>query len=135
MRTLLIILFFFITKIYSQSWSQVVDFPGSARDDATAFSIGDFGYVITGMDAGFQTTVDGYKYHPYSYIWYPIDTFPAETRQHACGFAINGKGYLVGGHGTGYFNDCWQYDPVLDSWSEMDSIPSFGRSSCGGTGP
>src|SRR5688572_26728818 len=105
------ILYFFIliscTPLFSQSWSQVVDFPGSPRDDAAAFSIGDYGYVLTGMDVGFQTTNNGFKYHPYSYIWYPIDTLPGETRQHSCAFAINGKGYIVGGHGASYYNDCW----------------------------
>src|ERR1700754_262910 len=104
MRYFLILVFFlFNGSLFSQSWSQVVDFLGSQRDDATSFSIGDFGYVMTGTNSSFATTNDGYKYHAYTYIWYPMDTLPFATRQYSCAFSINGKGYLIGGTGIQYY--------------------------------
>lgn len=44
------------------------------------------------------------------------------------GFSINGKGYVTGGNnlGTG-LNDLWEYDPILDVWSQKSNFPGTGR--------
>jgi hypothetical protein len=42
------------TPVQSQTWTQLLDFPGSARDDAAGFIIGNTFYVGTGLDGGFN---------------------------------------------------------------------------------
>lgn len=48
-------------------------------------------------------------------------SIPGIGRSSAVGFAIDGKGYVAlgrTGSRTGALNDCWQYDPVLDTWTQ-----------------
>lgn len=116
---------------FAQSWFPRADFEGSARDDATAFSLGDYGYVVTGYQTGWIATNDGFKYHAYTDTWLPITPLPSFERQYSCAFTIGNKAYLVGGiNGPTYFNDCWEYEPALDNWTQMASIPDSGIGTC-----
>lgn len=57
-------------------------------------------------------------------------TLPSNGRSSAVGFAIDGKGYIALGRTatrSGALKDCWQYDPVLDSWTKKASFPGKAR--------
>ena len=56
-------------------------------------------------------------------------SLPVNGRSSAVGFAINGKGYVaLGRNSTGQsLNDCWKYDPVNDSWTEVAPFPDSAR--------
>ena len=52
---------------------------------------------------------------------------PAAPRYAGCGFAIGTKGYVAGGFdGNTNYKDFWEYDPVMDSWTQK---PDFGGES------
>lgn len=52
----------------NNSWTQMADFPGSARGNATAFSIEDKGYLGVGQDDnGFRK--DFWQYDPVTNSW------------------------------------------------------------------
>jgi len=66
---------------------------------------------------------------------YPTITFEKKTalphgRASAVAFVIDGKGYVALGRSevrSGSLNDCWQYDPALDSWTEKAAYPGLAR--------
>jgi N-acetylneuraminic acid mutarotase len=53
----------------------------------------------------------------------------AQKRERAIGFAIGDFGYLGMGEDTAnnVHNDLWQYDPVLDTWTQVASLPGSVR--------
>jgi len=69
-------------------------------------------------------------------IWTQKAIFPGGARQELIGLSINGKGYI----GTGWqasspiYKDWWEYDPVLDSWTQKASIPTTDSGYRGGSG-
>ena len=112
----------------AQTWTQMPDFPGTARDDAASFSIGDSIYVGTGMEVGWSLTNDWYRFDAVAETWSPMAPLPGEPRQYACAFAANHKGYVFGGLGAGgALNDLWEYDPAIDQWTQRSSLPAPGR--------
>jgi len=68
---------------------------------------------------------------PYPTISFEKKTsMPGTGRASAVAFAIEGKGYVALGRTavrSGALNDCWQYDPVLDSWTEKTPFPGRAR--------
>lgn len=115
--------------VYGQVWTQLPDFPGTARDDAASFGSWLQVFVGTGMDAGFQLTNDWYVYNPDG-SWQPVAALPASGRQYCNGFTLTDErwGYLFGGlDGTGPLNELWRYDTFLDTWAPMAPLPAPGR--------
>ena len=130
MRLLLLLCFFGPILIGAQTWSEIDPFPGSSRDDAVSFKIGDTVYGGTGIETGWIATRDFYAFDCTSENWFQVASMPAvEERQYASGWSYNGQGYVFGGRASGqHFNDLWKYDPVADSWSELTALPDIGRS-------
>jgi N-acetylneuraminic acid mutarotase len=96
-------------------WTQVQDFPGAPRSSASAFGLGNYGYVGTGWD-GVNSYNDFYQYDPVANKWNPKSNFPGTVRYDAIGFAVQGKGYIGTGFGDFWLNDFYQYDPQNDNW-------------------
>lgn len=115
-------------NLHAQIWSQLPDFPGTARDDAASFTIGNKVYVGTGMDANFQLTNDWYAFDTMTETWDTVAALPGVPRQYCSGFAANGQGYLFGGlSSSGPLNELWRYDPLADTWAQRASLPAAGR--------
>jgi hypothetical protein len=130
-----IILLLFVSTLsitaFSQSWNQITDYSGSARDDGTSFTIGNKAYCGTGRNAGFNMTSDFKAFDLATEIWTPVASLPqTANRQYATSFVFNGKGYVFGGidNSGDYLNDLWEYDPLADSWFELTNMPDTGRS-------
>ena len=67
---------------------------------------------------------------PYSPVTFsPIRSIPGNGRSSAVAFSLNGKGYVALGRDSLHnpLNDCWEYDPASDSWSQKKSFPGVGR--------
>lgn len=109
-------------------WTALPAFPGTARDDASAFTVGDVVYVGTGRDVSFALTRDWYSFEMQSGSWSPIADLPASGRQYCSSFSDGTYGYLFGGvDDAGPLNELWRYDPLQDSWSAMTPLPAPGR--------
>lgn len=55
---------------------------------------------------------------------------PGTGRASAVAFALNGKGYVTLGRSvdrSDSLKDCWQYDPVSDSWAKKATFPGIAR--------
>ena len=96
-------------------WQQVGDLPGPPRSNASAFALGNFGYVGTGYD-GFNMYNDFYQYDPGLNQWSQKNDYPGGARYDAVGFAVKGNGYIGTGFSDFWLNDFYQYDPGNDHW-------------------
>lgn len=113
----------------AQSWVQLADLPGTARDDAASFHSHAKIHVGTGMDVGFQLTNDWFAYSMITQEWEPMAALPASGRQYCNGFRMSDeRGYLFGGlDASGPLNELWRYDALTDSWTQLSSLPGAGR--------
>ncbi len=130
MRILLIVLILLFGTVQAQNWMQVADFPGSARDDAAGFVIGNNFYVGTGLNSGFNPERDFYTMDLTTTSWTTGTSLPAGMeRQYATGFSEGNNGYIFGGVGPGnnYLNDLWRFDPTTQTWQSLSPMPAAGR--------
>ncbi|MBK9421139.1 MAG: T9SS type A sorting domain-containing protein [Flavobacteriales bacterium] len=114
----------------TDTWEQMADMPTALRHGA-AFAINGKGYVSCGQNGSPTFSTALYCYDPVSDSWSTKASLPAYARYGPYAFAIGGYGYLGGGNrGSAegpYLDDLWQYDPILDSWSESTGIPGLAR--------
>ncbi|HTF03724.1 MAG TPA: kelch repeat-containing protein [Bacteroidia bacterium] len=65
--------------------------------------------------------------------WNLRDSITGPGRYGAASFSVGNYGYVVAGyHTTALLNDCWQYDPVTDTWSQQANFPGGMRWNCNG---
>jgi N-acetylneuraminic acid mutarotase len=112
----------------SNSWSPEANFPGLQADGASAFAIGDDGYIMTGWLGGIPYRTI-YMFSSITHTWTQKNNFPISGRWDASTFTINNKGYYGLGmdSATIYHNDFWEYNPVNDSWEQVASLPGNAR--------
>ncbi|MBX3102245.1 MAG: hypothetical protein KF690_07040 [Bacteroidetes bacterium] len=112
-------------------WRQLDNFPGGARDLASGFTIGDYGYVGMGRNGCAGTHYrDFYRLDPAAASgsqWVQVDDAPGPARAGAGSFAVGTYGYTVGG----LYNNCntqvlkaYRFDPSQppgSQWSDTDA--------------
>lgn len=101
-------------------------FGGSARSNAVSFSIGDKGYIGTGItNETIQRVRDFWSYDATTKIWSQIAEFGGTGRNNAVAFVVGGKAYVGTGFDgntnvdNGYKKDFWQYDPATNKWKAV----------------
>ncbi|MBS1567950.1 MAG: hypothetical protein JST45_00770, partial [Bacteroidetes bacterium] len=72
MRPLLFLVQLIGTTASAQTWTQLPDFPGTARDDAASFTINGKIYVGTGMEVGWGLTNDWWCFDTQTDTWSAI---------------------------------------------------------------
>jgi len=103
----------------SNSWCRELNFKGGARTEAIGFSIGNKGYVGTGLDVVASHHNDFWEYDPALDTWTQKENFGGVARFDAVGFSIGNKGYIGTGYvTTSYLKDFWEYDPILNLWQQ-----------------
>jgi len=104
----------------TDTWTQKGDFPGGPRNSATGFSIGNMGYLGTGLDINGHYLSDFWQYNPTSDSWIRKSDFGGGGRFAAAAFSGTNQGYMGFGQGadqitpyelTNVFFDLWQYQP------------------------
>lgn len=114
----------------SDSWTQISNYPGGKCFHATAFVIGNIGYVGTGRLTNGSYTKSFYAYDPQTNTWTQIADFLGAARRGAVSFALNGKGYVgTGQTNGGYVADFFEYNPSTNSWIVKANLPGAGRTS------
>jgi hypothetical protein len=105
----------------SVTWVKKTPFPGNPVDliEAANFVIGDNAYIVTGNAT--------WRYNEPADAWSRVSFVPALSRLLATAFSINGKGYMglgfVENNGLQDMNDWWEYDPVMDEWTQRNNFP------------
>jgi N-acetylneuraminic acid mutarotase len=124
----------------SNSWTQKANFPGGGRIRSVGFSIGDKGYVGTGykqndISSGppnYLFCNDFWQFDPMLNEWIQKSNFAGLGRADAVGFCIGSKGYIGTGvqnfgDSSSCLNDFWEYDPILDIWTQKNNVPGNPR--------
>lgn len=112
----------------AQTWQQLPDFPGTARDDAASFVAGGKIYVGTGFEVGFNLTNDWWCFDPTTEAWSAVAPMPTTGRQYCTGFNIADTGYVFGGlDANGALAELWSYHPDTDQWQQRAPIPAEAR--------
>ena len=92
-----------------------------------SFSIGSKGYICAGLDSVVRK--DLWEYDPALDSWSQLADLPASERRNPVAFSLNGMGYVGTGHSGVYsstgviLKDFWQYDPVLNAWTQKADYP------------
>lgn len=102
------------------SWTQIQDVGDDplegliTRMEASAFSLGGKGYVLTGVDISSGTNFkDMWELDPTTDTWTRIDDFDGIARRYLSATAVNGVAYVgLGTNGTN-FKDFWKFDYSL----------------------
>ena len=109
------------TQIQAQNaWTQKADFGGTALAQATAFSIGNKGYIGTGYNVDDRSyKKDFWEYDPATNQWTQKADFGGTARYLATGFGIGSKGYIGTRVGSGYtsinvISDLGYYASTID---------------------
>lgn len=120
----------------ANTWSTVAPIPVQPdRFNCVAIAINGKGYVGLGdgEDASGNNVRfgDWWEYDPATNHWTQKRNFPGQ-RIYASAFSIDGKGYVCSGEARTIFggdvweNDCWQYDPVGNTWTQKANMPVAG---------
>lgn len=110
------------------SWQRKADIGsgGFGRYGAVSFSIGDKGYIGTGVSTTIEN--DFWEYDPSTDVWTQKADYGGSGKLLATGFSIGTKGYIVAGTtNSSPTNDTWEYDPSNNSWLKKADFPGLAR--------
>lgn len=100
----------------SNTWVQVANFAGVARNYPACFSINGQGYVGTGNNINSLSQADFWSYNPVGDSWSQIADYGGGLRWVSAAFSIGSTGYVGTGQdrNTGqYENDFWAYNTCV----------------------
>ncbi len=96
----LVLMLIFINTQAQDYWVQKSNPLNVTRNNAAAFSIGNYGYMGLGIDDVTGYCSDLWQYNPADNTWTQKQDFPSGARTGAFGFSIAGKGYMGTGSNT-----------------------------------
>lgn len=105
------------------AWIQMADYPGGSKYAHISFVIDSMAYVGFGGNQSGALNTQFWAYNMNSDEWTQIASFPGDGRVYPSAMTINSKGYVGGGvkfegGNAVYLSDFWEYDPVLDTWTQ-----------------
>ncbi|MFN7912239.1 MAG: Kelch repeat-containing protein [Bacteroidota bacterium] len=121
-----ILLFLIYNCSFAQTWLPLPDFPGTARDDGSTFTINNKAYCLTGLANSVGCTADGFAFDFNTNTWGTMAALPAgQERQYASAFSYSNFGYIVCGVkcDNSYLNDVWQYNSTSNTWTQLPNFP------------
>ena len=113
----------------NDTWEVKNIYEGLSRRNASAFTLGDFIYIIGGegyrQNEGTVALNEFLKYDPVLDSWSSLDPFPGPARYSATSFTNNGIAYYGLGiaKGIGSLNDFWSYNPATNEWVQLPDFP------------
>jgi hypothetical protein len=102
--------------INSDTWTQLADFPGGSRYNATSWVINNLAYVASGVNAKYLTDV--WRFDPTSKSWQRLNDFPGNPGN-ATGVALISNQVYWGFTN----NQLWKYDYTKDTWLRLKDTP------------
>jgi len=128
------IFFFLCGTLVAQTenyWTKKADFGGLKRERAVGFTIGEKGYIATGVDTAEFVLNDLWEYEPLTDSWTQKADLPGEARRNAVAFVIGSKAYIGTGMNNANANlgntlsDLWEYTPATNTWVQKANYPSI----------
>jgi len=105
----------------SNTWLRIADIPGIPLRNASAFSIGNFGYVCLGYNNA-ATTSAGWRYNAVSNNWRPIANYGGGIMYDGVAFTIDSNGYVGTGYNDSTCSQFWEY--TFDSSAALGISPA-----------
>ena len=111
------------------TWLQVANFIGTGRYDACSFTIGNKGYISTGID-NINEYNDLWEYDYTTNTWSQKANLSGVIRYGCFAFSIGNNGYVGGGcnGNTNVYADFYEYNPSSNSWAQKASFGGGNRS-------
>lgn len=109
----------------ASGWTDLAPLPSPRQENAVVALAGEI-YVIGGFDAQAGVLASVEAYDPSNNAWRDVAPLP-EPRHHVHAAVVNDKLYVLGGLKALSFTadgDSWVYDPGLDAWSPVASMPA-----------
>jgi N-acetylneuraminic acid mutarotase len=104
-------------------WTNIGSFPGLGRWLAVGFNFDQSIYFGLGK-IGFGL-YDFWKYEVQTNTWTQLGDFPGYTLYDAIFFTLKGLGYVIGGRTQlGMENEVWRFDPSIESWELLGTVPT-----------
>lgn len=106
----------------TNSWKAIADFP-MLRSSASAFTLGNKGYVGLGSINISTLYQDFYSYDPTTDKWTDVATFTGGKRKGANAFVVGGQAYV----GFGLNNsltatkDLYKFDAAANGWTRLEA--------------
>ncbi len=109
--------------------AKLPDIPGStsSRSFATAFAIGNKGYICLGEDVGTTTTLknDLWAFDPVTVTWTRKADFIGSPRDGAFVFVVGNTCYIGGGSNDSIlYNDFFAYNAATNQWTQKGILPT-----------
>lgn len=127
-------------NVATNTWFKMPDLPGVARHHPFYFGIGTDAYMGLGHGSDFfqglnqsRTNIyrDWFKFNSLDSSWTQMGAFPGEGRVAGSQAATADYGYVFSGEDETHNNfdtgQVYQYDPVLDKWTEQEPHPGSSR--------
>ncbi|MBL0340641.1 MAG: hypothetical protein IPP71_06810 [Bacteroidetes bacterium] len=122
------------SSAFSLGWQQKTNFTPGNRYGAFSFSIGQKGYVGSGViQVGTSITLvnDFWEYDPILDSWTQKATLPSTGRIGAATFVVLNAGFVTTGYNlVTHLNDNWKYDTAMNTWQAMSVFPGGNRYTC-----
>ncbi len=115
----------------TNAWTQIASMGGSKRQYSVAFTINEKAYVTTGINNGVNLT-DLWQFDPTTNTWtqkadIDYDTSWTIVRSGGTAFTLGTKSYVGLGYNSGVRKDFWEYDPLLDTWTNKTDFEGSSR--------
>lgn len=120
---------FFKYSPTTNTWTEIAEFTYQnyfLRTETASFTLNNVAYV--GHGATNTGMKDFWSYQPSTDEWIRVADF-VDARHYSASFEINGFGYVTCGNPVGGSNrkDCYRYDPVANTWTEMEEVGRMQR--------
>jgi N-acetylneuraminic acid mutarotase len=129
-----ILLAFGSSNLFSQQyiWMRKANVGGGPRYAAYSFSVGNYGYIGSGVEFSGGTTsytkTDFWEYDVSNDTWTQKANSPGGIcRSAATGFSIGNKGYVCLGWTPTAVQDLWEYDPSTNIWTQKANFGGSAR--------
>ena len=113
----------------ADTWSPLDTLP-VRYSGATAFTIGNKGYLMMGMTNMVNVSNELWEYYPATDTWTPKNNIGFPLRYACSGVSDGFNGYLGFGYSSlthMWYDDLYLYDAFSDSWSTLDPFPFGAR--------
>ena len=113
---------FFVSFVFSQSWTPKANFGGTTRSAASGFSIGTKGYITLGEDINGMNN-DLWEWDQPTNAWTQKANFPGKARCQAGAFSVGTKGYVGTGFDGNFYDDFYEWDQATNTWTQKANVP------------
>lgn len=101
---------------------------GLSRGSASAFGIGNYGYICLGQGVSNPYFQDLWQFDTETNVWTQKADFIGSPRRQAVAFAIGDTAYVgTGISASGYCKDMFKYDPQTNTWTQLADFGGSAR--------